>query len=204
MTEDHPLNPMSPYASAKVGADRLVYSYWATWGIPAVIVRPFNNYGPYQHLEKVVPRFITSALDGVPLTVHGGGYAMRDWLYVEDTCRGVDEILHAPVDRSACESYNLGTGRAISVAQIAEMVCDMTGVSRELITHIGDRPGQVLKHIADSSKVLEAYGWKPEVDFEKGLERTIEWYRDNEVWWRKLEWMKHVPVRTLDGSIQDH
>jgi dTDP-glucose 4,6-dehydratase len=204
MTEDHALNPMSPYASAKVGADRLIYSYWATWGIPAVIVRPFNNYGPYQHLEKVVPRFITSALDGKELTVHGAGAAMRDWLFVEDTCRGIDEILHAPEDTSSCEAYNLGTGRAISVEQIAEMVCDIGGVSRDLITYIGDRPGQVLKHIADSSKAEAAFGWKAKVGFEDGLERTMAWYAANEEWWRKLEWMKHVPVRMTDGSIQNH
>lgn len=203
MTEDHPLNPMSPYASAKVGADRLVYSYWATWGIPAVIVRPFNNYGPYQHLEKVVPRFITSAIDRVPLTVHGAGSAMRDWLFVEDTCAAVETILHAPLNRASCEAYNLGTGRAISVVEIAGMVCDMMGVSKDLITHIGDRPGQVLKHEADGSKALGAFGWKPEVAFEAGLERTIEWYRAHEDWWRKLEWMKHVPVRTSSGAIEN-
>jgi dTDP-glucose 4,6-dehydratase len=204
MTEDHPLNPMSPYASAKVGADRLVYSYWATWGIPAVIVRPFNNYGPYQHLEKVVPRFITSALAGTELTVHGAGAAMRDWLFVEDTCAAIDEILHAPLNGDSCEAYNLGTGRAISVEDIAEMVCDMAGVSRDLITHIGDRPGQVTKHIADSSKAAARFGWSASVGFEDGLERTLAWYRANEDWWRKLEWMKHVPVRTSSGQLENH
>lgn len=204
MTEDHPLNPMSPYASAKVGADRLVYSYWSTWQIPAVIVRPFNNYGPNQHLEKVIPRFITSALDNEPLTVHGGGYAMRDWLFVEDTCAAVDTILHAPGDTSTCEAYNLGTGRATSVLQIAEMVCDMTGAPRDLIQHIGDRPGQVTKHIADSSKALCAFDWSAKVRFEDGLERTVDWYRRNEPWWRKLDWMKVVPVRTASGEIEYH
>jgi len=204
MNEDHPLNPMSPYASAKVGADRLIYSYWATWGIPAVIVRPFNNYGPYQHLEKVVPRFITAALDGKELTVHGAGAAMRDWLFVEDTCKAIDTILHAPLDTSSCEAYNLGTGRAISVEDIAGKVCDIAGVSRDLITHIGDRPGQVLKHIADSSKADAVFGWEADVNFETGLERTMAWYAAHEEWWRKLEWMRHVPVRTVDGTIQDH
>jgi dTDP-glucose 4,6-dehydratase len=123
---------------------------------------------------------------------------------VEDTCAGVDAVLHAPVDRSACEVYNLGTGRAVSVESIAEMVCDMVGVPRDLITHIGDRPGQVTKHIADSSKVLEKLGWSAAVGFEEGLERTVEWYRANEEWWRKLEWMKVVPVRLATGEIQLH
>ena len=96
MAEEHPLEPMSPYASAKCGADRLVFSYWATYRIPIVIIRPFNNYGPRQHLEKVVPRFITSALLEEPLTVHGTGESARDFLYVEDTCRGIDMVLSAP------------------------------------------------------------------------------------------------------------
>ncbi len=204
MNEDHPLNPMSPYASAKVGADRLIYSYWATWQVPAVIVRPFNNYGPHQHLEKAIPRFITSALDGAPLTVHGSGGASRDWLFVEDTCRGLDAILHAPLDPTQCTTYNLGTGRDVSIEVIAEQVCDLVGVSRDLITHIGDRPGQVARHICDASHVADALGWTPSVTFEEGLARTVEWYRANEQWWRKLEWMKVVPVRTTDGKVELH
>lgn len=204
MTEEHPLNPLSPYASAKCGADRLVYSYRATYDIPAVIVRPFNNYGPNQHLEKVVPRFITSALDGQPLTVHGDGGAMRDWLYVADTCRALDALLHAPMDEGPCQVYNIGTGVSISVSQIAEIVCDVLGKDRSLITHIGDRPGQVAKHVADSSKIAVRLGWVPEVGFEDGLRRTIEWYADNEPWWRQLEWMKVVPVRTASGEVEFH
>jgi dTDP-glucose 4,6-dehydratase len=222
MSEEHPLNPLSPYASAKTGADRLVYSYCATYGIPAVIVRPFNNFGPYQHLEKVVPRFVCSALAGEPLTVHGTGEAMRDWLFVDDTCRGLLALVEqagcerAGADAAApgpaapgcadsvCAVYNLGTGRAISVQQIAELVCDMTGRPRDLIRHIGDRPGQVGKHVADASRFGAAFGWRPQVEFEDGLERTVAWYADHESWWRRLEWMKHVPVRTQSGSVEFH
>jgi len=224
MTEDHPLNPLSPYASAKAGADRLVYSYCATYGLPAIVVRPFNNYGPYQHLEKVVPRFVCSALAGEPLTVHGSGEAKRDWLHVDDTCRALLKL----IERSGCERagapagpavagpaapgcadpvcavYNLGTGRAISVQRIAELVCEMTGRSPELIRHIGDRPGQVGKHLADATRFTAAYGWRPQVEFEDGLERTIRWYADHESWWRRLEWMKHVPVRTASGDVEFH
>jgi len=251
MDEQHPLNPLSPYASAKAGADRLVYSYCATYGIPAVIVRPFNNYGPYQHLEKVVPRFVCSALADEPLTVHGSGRAARDWLHVDDTCRALLEVIRrdgcerraepegareagadaegdaapgaagpaaggAPTTASAagpaapacadgaCPVYNLGSGRAVSVQEIAELVCNMTGRSVSLVTHIGDRPGQVNKHIADASRFTEAFGWRPQVSFEDGLERTIAWYAANEPWWRRLEWMKHVPVRTASGEIEYH
>lgn len=204
MTELHPLNPLSPYASAKCGADRLVYSYRATYGIPAVIIRPFNNYGPNQHLEKVVPRFITSALDGTPLTVHGSGAAMRDWLFVEDTCAGIDALLHAPIDEGECQVYNLGTGVPVSVVDIAEKVCTALGKDLISITHIGDRPGQVDKHVADWNKVHAKCGWEPKVDFDEGLRRTIDWYAANESWWRKLDWMKHVPVRTAEGKIEYH
>jgi dTDP-glucose 4,6-dehydratase len=204
MTEEHPLNPLSPYASAKAGADRLVYSYRAAYGIPAVIVRPFNNYGPNQHLEKVVPRFITSALDGLPMTVHGDGSAMRDWLYVQDTVQALSLLIdHEPVP-GACEVFNLGTGRAVSVGEIAQAVCRAVGRDGSIMEYIGDRPGQVTKHIADASCFAARFGWKPEVEFEDGLERTIRWYRDNEAWWRKLEWMKVVPVRTASGEVEYH
>src|SRR2546422_3146660 len=109
MDEHHPLSPTSPYASAKCGADRLVYSYWATYHIPAVIVRPFNNYGPYQHLEKAVPRFITSVLLGEPLTVHGDGAAARDWIFVEEHCEALDRLLHTNIENIRGEVINIGT-----------------------------------------------------------------------------------------------
>src|SRR5215813_13742932 len=122
MNEDHPLNPMSPYASAKCGADRLVFSYWATYQVPAVIVRPFNNFGPYQHLEKVVPRFITSCILGEPLRVHGDGSALRDFIYVEDHCEALDRLLHASGKDVIGQVLNLGSGRHISVLEIAHAV----------------------------------------------------------------------------------
>ncbi len=204
MDEEHPLNPLSPYASAKAGADRLVYSYQATYGIPAVIVRPFNNYGPNQHLEKVVPRFITSALDGLPMTVHGDGRAMRDWLYVDDTVRALSILLDHEPDSSACEVFNLGTGRPTSVLELARLVAEAVGAGGGGVAHIGDRPGQVGKHVADASRFCERFGWRPEVSLEEGLARTVAWYRDNEAWWRKLEWMKVVPVRTAGGATEYH
>src|SRR3954466_7501864 len=122
MAANHPLNPLSPYASAKCGADRLVYSYAATYGIPAVIVRPFNNFGPNQHLEKVVPRFITSCILKQPLSVHGDGSAARDFLFVEDHCEALDKIIHAPRDKIVGQTINLGTGRHVSISEIASAV----------------------------------------------------------------------------------
>jgi len=189
MTEEHPLNPASPYASAKVGADRLVYSYWVTYDIPAIIVRPFNNYGPNQHLEKVIPRFITSALLDEPLTVHGSGENTRDWIYVEDVCQALDKLIHMGLDKVKGEVINIGTGRDTAVMAIAEMVLDILGKPKSLITGI---------------KALRVLGWQAQTDFEDGLARTIEWYQQNRGWWQKLLWMRHVPIKTRDGKIEYH
>jgi dTDP-glucose 4,6-dehydratase len=204
MSEDHPLNPKSPYAAAKAGADRLVYSYINTYDVPAVIVRPFNNYGPSQHLEKCVPRFITSCLLDEPVTVHGDGSASRDWLYVEDCCRGVMAAVTGPFERIRGEVVNLGTGRDIAVIDIARKVVDAMGKSRDLITHIGNRPGQVERHISSTEKSKRVLDWKAEVDFDSGLERTIRWYRDNPDVWQSQRWLRHVPVMTAKGNVEMH
>jgi dTDP-glucose 4,6-dehydratase len=160
MDEDHPLNPQSPYASAKCGADRLVYSYWATYEIPAVIVRPFNNYGPYQHLEKVVPRFITSCLLGEPMRVHGDGSAARDFIYVDDHCDALDRLLHVPREHVTGEVLNVGTARHTTVLEIAKAIKARMKVDVP-IEFIGDRPGQVFRHTCDRSKAEKLLDWRP-------------------------------------------
>lgn len=204
MNEEHPLNPMSPYASAKCGADRLVHSYWATYNIPAVIVRPFNNYGPYQHLEKAVPRFITSVLLGERLTVHGDGAAARDWLFVEDHCEALDRLLHIDIGKIRGQVINIGTERHRSVLEVAEAVLQAMGPTDSQIQFIGERPGQVFRHTADTSKLKRLIGWEPKLSFEDGLERTIRWYRDNEAWWRPQMWMRHIPIITAAGKKEMH
>jgi dTDP-glucose 4,6-dehydratase len=204
MTEDHPLNPMSPYASAKAGADRLVYSYWATYGIPAVIIRPFNTYGPRQHLEKAIPRFITSAMADDPLTIHGMGQSSRDWVYVRDLCEGIDRALHADLDTVKGQVINLGTGQDTTVRDIATMIVDKMGKSRALLTSIGDRPGQVERHIAGTERARRLLGWEATTPLEEGLDRTIEWYRENPEWWRRLVWMRSVPIKTVRGQVEYH
>ena len=201
MTEEHPLNPTSPYASAKTGADRLVYSYWFTYGIPAIILRPFNNYGPNQHLEKVIPRFITSAILDEPLTVHGSGESTRDWLHVADLCQALDKALHVNLDKIKGQVINIGTGRDVAISTIADMVIDKLNKPRSLITHTEDRYGQVMKHTSSTDKAFELLGWKAETDFEEGLTKTIQWYEQNPDWWQKLLWMRHVPMKTKDGKI---
>ena len=204
MDEDHPLNPMSPYASAKCGADRLVYSYWATYNIPAVIVRPFNNYGPYQHLEKAVPRFITSCLLKEPLTVHGDGSAKRDWIFVEEHCEALDRILHANLDRIRGQVVNIGSGEDKSVLEVAEAVLAAMQPTESQIRFIGDRPGQVFRHTCDGAKLEKIIDWKPRLTFEQGLERTVRWYRDNESWWRPQMWMRHIPIISAAGKREMH
>lgn len=205
MNEGHPLNPMSPYASAKCGADRLVYSYWATYGIPAVIIRPFNNYGPRQHLEKVVPRFVTSCLLGEPLTVHGDGSAARDFMFVEDHCKAIDRLIHIDRCQVVGEVLNLGTERHRTVLEIAQTVRELMGTpAASPIEFIGDRPGQVFRHTCDVSKAARLLDWRPTTSFHEGLARTIRWYRENESWWRPQMWMRHIPIITAAGKREMH
>jgi dTDP-glucose 4,6-dehydratase len=184
MGEEHPLNPRSPYAATKAGADRLAYSYFVTYGLPIVILRPFNNYGPRQHWEKVVPRFITSALSDEPLTVHGDGHASRDWLYVEDDAEAIVAAIEADLDEVAGEVINVATGVDVSVDDIADLVLDLLGKPASLKSNVEERPGQVDRHIGSTEKAAALLGWRARTSFETGLERTVAWYRDNEAWWR--------------------
>jgi dTDP-glucose 4,6-dehydratase len=200
MDENHPLNPLTPYASAKCGADRLVYSYWATYGIPAIIVRPFNNFGPFQHLEKVVPRFITSRILNEPLTIHGDGKAARDFLHVDDHCRALDLVINADLGRVAGQVINLGSGKHTSINEIAESVVRIMGGDKIARINIGDRPGQVFRHTCEWRRAKELLGWEPEISFEEGLKSTIDWYVANRPWWTELLWMRHIPIVTPEGK----
>jgi dTDP-glucose 4,6-dehydratase len=204
MDEEAPLMPMSPYASAKAGADRLVYSYCATYNLPAIIVRPFNQFGPRQHLEKVIPRFITSCLLNEPLRVHGDGSAKRDFTFVEDTCRALDCLAHCDLDKVKGEVINLGYGESLSLAEIAPIIVRRMNKPESLITYVGDRPGQVFRHTADRSKAERLLGWRPEVTFEDGLDRTIAWYLQNRSWWEKQLWMREIPIITKSGNREMH
>lgn len=204
MDEGHPLNPMSPYAAAKAGADRLVYSYWATYGIPAVIVRPFNNFGPRQHLEKVVPRFITSILLDEALRVHGDGTSSRDFLYVDDNCHAIDLVLHAPHEKVVGQVFNVGSGRDRAIKDIARDIIGLMCPENDCMVHIGDRPGQVMRHTADTAKIKETLGWEPKMDWTGGLEKTIQWYKENHRWWEKQLWMREIPIITTSGKRDLH
>ena len=202
--EEHPLNPMSPYAAAKCGADRLVYSYWRTYGIPAVIVRPFNNYGPYQHLEKLIPRFITSAILNEPMTVHGDGSARRDFLFVDDHCKALDIILHSDKKNLIGQVLNLGTGRDLSVLEIAHAIKEFLPNAKSKIEFLGDRPGQVFRHTCDYTKSKLLLPWRAETNFEDGLKETIAWYEQNKNWWEPQLWMRHTTILTDSGNSEKH
>ncbi|CAA7619621.1 dTDP-glucose 4,6-dehydratase [Magnetospirillum sp. SS-4] len=204
MDEDHPLNPASPYASAKCGADRLVYSYWRTYGIPAVIVRPFNNFGPRQHLEKAIPRFITSVLLGEDLTVHGDGSAARDFVHVEDTCRAIAALITAPADKVVGEVFNIATGTDRTILGIAQTIAQTMGYDADRISFVGERPAQVERHTGDWSKIEGRLGWKPLVVWDSGLASTIDWFRQNRPWWEKQVWLRRVPITTRSGRIEYH
>ena len=186
MDEEHPLNPRSPYAATKAGADRLAYSYYVTYGLPIVIVRPFNNYGPRQHPEKVIPRFITQALRDRELTIHGDGHASRDWLYVDDDAEAIEAVIAAPLDNVAGEVLNVATGLDIPITEIADAVLDALGKPPSQKTFVLERPGQVDRHIGSTEKMERLTGWQARTSFDEGLARTIAWYRDNEAWWRGI------------------
>lgn len=203
MDERHPLNPCTPYAAAKAGADRLVHAYRETYRVPTVIIRPFNNYGPRQHIEKVIPRFITQSLLGQPLTVHGDGRMTRDWIFVEDTCEMVYRSLTLPgIDGHV---INAGTGIDTSIGQIANIILDLTGRPRSLIRHLPDRPGQVDRHISSTTKAaMLLNGFAANVSLGEGLERAVRWYANNRSWWERLLGSEVVDVtdskRRLVGS----
>jgi dTDP-glucose 4,6-dehydratase len=154
--------------------------------LPIVIVRPFNNYGPRQHPEKVIPRFITQALRDEPLTVHGDGHATRDWLYVDDDAEAIEAVIDAPLRDVAGEVLNLATGVDISVEEIADKVLDALGKPHSLKQHVPERPGQVDRHIGSTEKAWTLTGWRARTPFDEGLARTVAWYRENEAWWKGL------------------
>lgn len=181
--EDDPMCPSSPYAASKAGADRLAYSYWVTHKVPVIIVRPSNNFGPYQYPEKFIPLFTTSALDDKPLPLYGKGTNVRDWLYVEDNCRAVDVVMRRG---KLGEAYNIGADNEVPNIEVAERIVDLLGKPQGLITFVKDRLGHDKRYALDCQKI-HVLGWKPEMEFEKGLELTVNWYKEHQEWWKKIK-----------------
>jgi dTDP-glucose 4,6-dehydratase len=181
--EEDELRPRNPYSASKAGADRLAYSYWATYGVPVLITRASNNYGPCQFPEKVIPLFITNAIDDLPLPLYGDGLNERDWLHVLDHCRAVDLLIGAGTNG---EVYNIGGGNGVPNAVLTRRILDVLGKPASLIRHVPDRPGHDRRYSLDTSK-LQSLGWRPEVPFDEGLAATVAWYRENEWWWRPIK-----------------
>ncbi|KPJ52393.1 hypothetical protein AMJ39_07985 [candidate division TA06 bacterium DG_24] len=186
MTEDHPLKPMSPYAGCKVGADRLAYSYYATYDLPIVIIRPFNNYGPNQFPEKLIPFFILNALQDKPLPMYGDGKNTRDWVFVEDCCEGLGRALAQDLAKLKGEVINLGTGKETNVLTITDQILTHLGKPLELKKFVADRPGHVKRHCASTAKAQKLLGWRAKTEFKVGLGKMIDWYVENERWWRNI------------------
>ena len=182
-TEESPFRPRSPYSASKAGAEHIARAYAESFGLPLLVTRGSNNYGPYQYPEKLVPVLITNAIDGMPLPLYKDGSAVRDYIYVEDHCRAIDLVLHeAPLG----SAYNVGTGVETTGRQVAEAVLDIMGKPRSLIEFVADRPGHDYRYALDISRIT-ALGWEPQVNFAEGLERTVRWYEDHPEWWRPLK-----------------
>jgi dTDP-glucose 4,6-dehydratase len=180
--ENSPLNPSSPYAASKAGGDRLAYSYFRTFGLPVVIARPANNYGPYQYPEKLIPFFLTRALQDQTLPLYGDGANCRDWLYVEDTARGILTLIEKG---EAGQAYNLGAGQERSNNEVTRQILSRLGKPESLIRRVADRKGHDFRYALDWAKIRDL-GWEPHTVFEAGLRRTMDWYLGHESWWKKL------------------
>jgi dTDP-glucose 4,6-dehydratase len=182
-TEEAALNPRNPYAASKAGGDRLAYSYWASYRMPIVITRASNNYGPYQYPEKLIPLFVTNAIDGEPLPLYGDGKNVRDWLYVRDHAAAIAFLLDKGV---AGETYNIGGGNEAENIEITRQVLRELSRPESLIRFVDDRPGHDRRYSLDTRK-LAALGFRPQVPFERGLAETVAWYREREDWWRPIK-----------------
>lgn len=182
-TEDLPLQASSPYSASKASADLLAMAYHRTYGLPVTISRCSNNYGPYQFPEKLIPLMIANALADKPLPVYGTGENVRDWLYVEDHCRAIDMILE---NGRVGEVYNIGGHNERSNLEVVKTILHQLGKPESLITFVGDRKGHDLRYAIDPSKIHGELGWLPETKFDDGIRQTIDWYLNNEKWWKNI------------------
>ena len=181
--EDDPLCPSSPYSASKTGADRLAYAYWVTYGLPIIIVRPSNNFGPYQYPEKFIPLFVTNALEEKDLPLYGRGTNVRDWLYVEDNCCAIDTVMRKG---NLGDAYNIGANNEVQNIEIAKKIVSLLGKPNSLIKFVPDRLGHDKRYAIDCSKI-HALDWKPQKDFDDALALTVSWYQENEAWWQKIK-----------------
>ncbi|WIY62392.1 dTDP-glucose 4,6-dehydratase [Bacillus arachidis] len=183
-TEETPISPNSPYSASKASSDLIALSYFETYKLPVIVTHCSNNYGPYQYPEKLIPLMITNAMEDKELPVYGTGQNVRDWLHVFDHCTAIDLVLHNGRDG---EIYNVGGNNEKRNIEIVETILEKLGKSKSMISFVPDRLGHDWRYAIDSSKLQRELGWKPVYSFTKGLEDTIEWYRENEQWWKPLK-----------------
>ena len=182
-TEETPIHTSSPYSSSKAGADLLVQAYHRTFGLPVTISRCSNNYGPYQFPEKLIPLMIANALNDKSLPVYGEGLNVRDWLYVEDHCKAIDNIIH---NGKIGEVYNIGGHNEMRNIDIVKIICKALDKPESLITYVSDRKGHDMRYAIDPTKIHNELGWLPETMFNEGIQKTIQWYIDNKAWWEEI------------------
>jgi len=182
-TERDRLQPRSPYSASKAGSDLIALAYRETHGLPVVVTRSSNNFGPYQFPEKVIPLFVTNLLDGRRVPLYGDGLNVRDWCYVEDNCRAIDLVARQGTDG---EIYNIGGGNEVPNRTLTELVCEIVGAGEEMIEYVPDRLGHDRRYSVDTTRV-RALGWAPEREFRAALEATVAWYRDHRWWWEPLK-----------------
>ncbi len=194
-TEESPYRPRTPYNASKAAADHAVRAYFETFGLPVTITNCSNNYGPWQFPEKVIPLFVTNALDDRELPLYASTQNRREWLHVDDHCRAIELVLEQGREG---ETYNVGSGVERSIEEIADLALGLTGKPESLKTIVPDRPGHDRRYLLDSTKLRRELGWQPEVSFEDGLRATAEWYAANRVWWEPLK--ERAPVRETEWS----
>jgi len=182
-TETDPLNPRNPYSASKAGGDRMAYAYAQTYGMPVIVTRASNNFGPYQYPEKLIPLFVTNAIDDLPLPLYGDGKNVRDWLFVEDHCAAIDFLIERG---ESSEVYNIGGGNERENREITSRILELTKKPESLIKRVADRQGHDRRYSLDTTK-LETLGFKCDTDFDTALERTVRWYLENESWWRAIK-----------------
>ena len=182
--EESPLLPSSPYSASKAAADLLCRAYQRTYGLPVIITRCSNNYGPYQFPEKLIPLTITNALEGKPIPVYGDGLNVRDWIHVEDHCCALDLVIQRGKQG---EIYNIGADNERTNLEMVRRILDMVEKPPSLITFVSDRPGHDRRYALDTTKIRRELGWEPKHSFKEALQRTVEWYIENEPWWRRVK-----------------
>jgi len=185
--EEAPLKPRNPYSATKAGGDAMALAYRATFGLPVVVTRCSNNYGPYQYPEKMIPLFATNAMDDKPLPVYGTGRNRRDWIHVADHCRALEMILAAEADGVEGEIFNIAGGNEYDILEIAARILDALGKPESLIQHVTDRPGHDRRYALKADKIRDRVGFEPEYDFDAGLPETVRWYGAHRTWWERIK-----------------